>query len=174
MAGTLTDGVTVAPRQIDLGKVPDGPGAEFSLEDAGGHVRRLSEYHGRPVVLFFFCGCVWCHRCATDWGEYQRAGGLLKQRAITLIVFSDTASAARDFAAQTGLDPKQTVLLPDPTMRVAVAYRAPVCPRVFVLDPRGLVVYTNNHADDLPRRAPETLAASRALKAIQRPALLSR
>jgi hypothetical protein len=75
----------------------------------------------------------------------------------------------REFATETGLSADQTVLLPDPQMDVTLMkYDAEPCPRVFVVDPAGQIVYTNNHSDDAPRKAPEMVIASRALDALRR------
>lgn len=157
----------------------------FNLKDVDGRVHSLSEYHNRRVALFFFCGCPWCHRCATIWGQFQRSGVLSQasegtsQRAdslsplpsrlppLSLIVFSGNSASAREFAMQTGLDLKQTILLPDPDMRVTTLYRAEPCPRVFILDPQGVIHYTNSHKDDAPQKASEIVIASRALDALR-------
>ena len=156
----------------------------FTLKDVGGHQCSLSEYRGRPVVLFFFCGCSWCHRCAALWSQFQRSGVLAPAATspspsqslstvpasappLSLVVFSGDSASVREFAQQTGLDPKQTVLLPDPDMRVTTLYQVDPCPRTFVVDPQGRLRYTNNHQDDAPQKASEIVIASRALDALR-------
>lgn len=151
----------------------------FTLVGTDGKKHSLADYQGRPVALFFFCGCPWCVRCAQDWGRFQRGGALpsaadvtrpsaQQYRPVTLVVFSGDAAAAREFAMSTGLDHDQTVLLPDVTMHVTLdLYHAETCPRVFVVDPHGRVQYTNNHKDDAPRQASEMVIASRALDALR-------
>lgn len=145
----------------------------FTLSDGDDHHRSLAEFRGRPVALFFFCGCPWCARCAETWGKFQHggvlsAGSTTSTAPITLVVFSGDAAAARAFATQAGMDLSQTVLLPDPTMRVTLdLYHAEPCPRVFVLDSKGLVRYTNNHKDDAPRTASALALCSRALDALR-------
>ena len=167
---------------------------DFHLLGTDGKSHTLRQYQGRSIALFFFCGCPWCHRCATLWGQFQRSGTLSSPKIhsssgpaqgfsapqsrnhpltssdvspLTLIVFSGDSASARAFAQQTGLDPKQTVLLPDPNMRVTTLYKVDPCPRVFALDPHGRLSYTNNHKDDVPQVAPETIIASRALAALR-------
>jgi len=149
----------------------------FTLADDRGRPRSLASYRGRPAALFFFCGCPWCVRCAEVWGQWQRSGVLSPPDTrllrpsfaspVTLAVFSGDGASARDFAARTGLDPVQTVLLPDTSMQVTQLYRADPCPRVFVVDGRGRLCYTNDHKDDAARRAPEMVIASRALAALR-------
>src|SRR5579862_3681536 len=115
---------------------------EFAVSGADGKLHKLADYRGRPVVLFFFCGCQWCQQCAQAWGQMQRGGALAlpnpapkdAKDPVTLVVYAGDASAVRDFARQEGLDPAQTVLLPDVEMKVTLgAYQAAPCPRVFVV-----------------------------------------
>ncbi len=143
----------------------------FSLHDTNHHVHTLAEFNGKPVVIFFFCGCPWCHQCATDWANFQR-GKVLPAASpghggVTLVVFSAPVAEVCEFAQQTGLDAETTILLPDSDMRVTNIYHAAICPRVFVLDAKGRIQYTNNHTDDIPRQAESTLIVSRALIALR-------
>ncbi|HEX5323361.1 MAG TPA: redoxin domain-containing protein [Capsulimonadaceae bacterium] len=149
----------------------------FTLAGADGKQHQLSDYRGRPVVLFFYCGCQWCQQCAQAWGQMQRGGGLAPEPTntkpgqpgpITLVVFAGDAPSVRGFADQEGLDPAQTVLLPDEEMHVTLdAYHAEPCPRVFVLDGKGIVRYTNNHKDDAPRKAPALAIVSHVIDAVR-------
>jgi peroxiredoxin len=147
----------------------------FSLTDADGVKHSLSDYRGRPVALYFFCGCEWCHRTATIWGQMQHAGALPAstggKQPVTLVVFSGDAAAAKQFATETAMDLNNTVLLTDQEMHVTLdLYNAEPCPRVFVINPTGTVLYTNNHKDDQARKAPEMVIASRALDALRKAA----
>jgi hypothetical protein len=84
------------------------------------------------------------------------------------VVYAGDSSAVRDFARQEGLDPAQTVLLPDVEMKVTLdAYHAQPCPRVFVVDSKGIIRYTNNHKDDAPRKAPALAIVSRTIDAVR-------
>jgi len=144
----------------------------FTLTDTAGVKRSLSDYRGRPVAVFFYCGCEWCHKTATMWGQFQRGNALPSDAAgrllPTVIVFSGDASSAVQFRDETGLDPNTSVLLPDPQMDVTLGmYDAEPCPRVFVIDPSGHIAYTNNHTDDAPRKAPAIAIVSQALDALR-------
>jgi len=152
------------------------PAPPFSLSDVSGKKRSpISEYRGRRIALFFFCGCSWCYDVATEWARLQRGGVLAaegrsgEKAPISVVVYSGLDPAAsRTLAAGAGLDPAQTVLLPEPDMRVTEkVYRAEPCPRVFVVDGRGVVRYTNTGKDDAPREAPAELIAARALDALR-------
>lgn len=170
-----THQVTPPPKRAILQPAPD-----FRLQDADGKPQRLAQYRGRPVTLFFFCGCEWCARCAKMWGQFQRSGVLQSAASsprsvsgasadpATLIVFSGDGAAARAFALAQGMDLAQTVLLPDTTMQVTqTLYNAEPCPRVFVVDPQGLLRYTNDHPDDAARKDSEAIIVSRALDALR-------
>jgi len=88
---------------------------------------------------------------------------------ITLVVNSGMdAAATRALTAAYGLDPKQTVLLPEPDMKVTeTLYQADPCPRVFFLDGGVIVRYTNDGAEDGPRKGPALIIVSRALNALR-------
>jgi len=144
------------------------PAPAFALTDAQGKPFSLAATRGHAITLFFFCGCPWCAAVARAWGQVQR-GAHLPASARTLIVFAGTGAAAKAFAAQNGLNLKQTTLLPDPDSHVTEGvYRLNSCPRAFALDPVGLVRYTNDHADDQPRRAPAKTIVLRTSLALRR------
>ncbi len=127
----------------------------FTLIDTRGTIRNLIQYQGKPVVLFFFCGCDWCTQCARLWGKWQHQDSKPGKTPLpqTLIIFSGDSETAATFAKQTGLDLSQTVILPDTSMQVTDLYHADPCPRVFTLDSQGMLIYTNDHKDDAPRKA---------------------
>ncbi|NJD59611.1 MAG: thioredoxin-dependent thiol peroxidase [Anaerolineales bacterium] len=79
------------------------PAPEFSLEDENGTVRTLSEFRGRPVLLYFYpkddtpgCTTEACH-FRDDYSQYTEAG-------ITILgVSPDTAKSHAKFKAKYGL-----------------------------------------------------------------------
>lgn len=151
------------------------PAPPFALADVNEKQRSLSEFRGRRVALFFFCGCSWCEDVAREWAALQRGGALAEKEKgkgapapATLIVYSELdAPVARELSSLYGLDPAQSVSLPDPAMAATKVYRADPCPRVFVLDGKGVLRYTNDRADDAPRKAPALVITSRALEALR-------
>jgi len=160
----------------------------FKLTDTYGKKQTLAAFRGRRVALFFFCGCSPCGDVAREWALLQRSGALLEEETarrnngsaplaahplpkppVTLVVYSGlNADMARTLSKNYSLDLPQTILVPDPDMRVsAQTYRADPCPRVFVLDTTGVLRYTNDHADDRPPKAPALVIVSRALSALR-------
>jgi peroxiredoxin len=147
---------------------------EFHLADTGGAYHTLSNYRGRPVVLFFSCGCDWCRKFGVAWSQEQRKQRVspANEAPLTVVVMSGDADSARQFAKQTGLRPDATVLLTDTTGAVTKMYRADPCPRVFVVDAAGTLRYTNDSAEDAPRFASGSAIAAHtalALRALTAP-----
>jgi peroxiredoxin len=141
----------------------------FTLRDRAGKTHTLLSYRGRPVTLFFLCGCTHCTELARQWAEWQNGGVLV--HTTTIVIFAGEAQYADGRISASGLATNQTTILGDPDLRVTRAlYHAPTCPRVFVLDAHGIVRYTNNHTDDAPQKAPALLIASRTLAALRRSA----
>lgn len=158
----------------------------FTLLGVDGKTHDLAGYRGQPVALFFFCGCVYCHRCAGAWSEVQRSGTLAQMAGnstpnataasprtkvaaalLTLVLFHGEAAEARDFATATRLDPKQTVLLLDPDEKISALYKADPCPRVFVLDAAGRMRYTNDENGPESYKIPAPLIVARTVDALR-------
>ncbi len=146
----------------------------FSLKDTEGANFSLTENRGRPMVLFFFCGCKRCLETAKRWGEIQRSD-VMKQMALrsasvpaplTVVLYQGTTEEAQTFASATNLDMRLTTLLPDKQMKVTLPYHALPCPRVFALDRDHKVMYTNTHVDDAPQKGTAATILSRVLSAL--------
>lgn len=155
----------------------------FALKDAAGVRHTLAEYRGRSVVILFACGCQWCHDFGLEWGQMQRTGVLAdavtppdpiasplapEKTPLTLVVYMGDAMQTRLFAQAAGLDLKQTVLFPDPDLKITRQYRAMPCPRLYVLESKGRLRYVNRHADDIPRKASATVLVSKAVDGLRR------
>jgi peroxiredoxin len=154
----------------------------------------LSQWDGRKIVLFFFCGCSWCQDVARQWGQLQSSDALLSAPSrdsagtaktsngrkaskpvspdtlppITIIVYSGDIPEARAFAKNTGLVTAQTILLSDKDNEVTDnLYNTEPCPRVFVIDSKRIVRYVNDNPDDQPRQAPAELIVAKTLSAVR-------
>jgi peroxiredoxin len=145
---------------------------EFKGSDVDGRPWQPSSAAGRPIAMFFFCGCDACHRLARDWAGFQRSGVVARaakagaKPPLTVAVFSGDSQAAKLFASQTRLA-KDVLLIVDPDMKTTNLYQAEPCPRVFVIDRSGVIRYTNNSADDAPQGHDEQVIAFKALKALR-------
>ena len=138
----------------------------LTLPDTSGRKHSLSELK-RPVTLLFFCGCAPCHDFARLWSQVQQNGDLTPQlnahKPATVVVFLGGAAEARAFAAQTGLDPSQTLLLLDPSDQIGQRFGVIRCPRVFVADAAHRLVYTNPDAADSTLHLSASALVSRTL-----------
>ncbi|MBV9864583.1 MAG: redoxin domain-containing protein [Abitibacteriaceae bacterium] len=173
------------PSQVTTSTAVPQPAPAFILPDVDGKTHSLTDYRGQPVTLYFYCGCVWCHRCAQAWSGVQRSGALAQMAAkqlsasphktsvgaghtpLTLVVFTGDAEEARSFAKETQLDPKQTLFLLDQDEKVSPLYQATPCPRVFILDPQGKIRYTNNEQGKDSYKIPAPLIVARAVDALR-------
>ncbi len=151
----------------------------FTLNDTEGTKRALADYRGQSVVVFFACGCRWCHDFGKQWAELQREGvltdvvtaqgkGAAPGKQTTLLVFMGDAAATTTYAKTAGFDLKQTVLLPDPNLKITQLYHAMPCPRLYVLDGNGLLRYVNNHSDDQPQKAAASVLVAKTVSGMRR------
>ena len=165
----------------------------FTLPATDGKAHSLSAYRGRSAVLFFYCGCRWCHQSAQSWSRVQRSGTLSQlgsnsgpsqsrnsksgtvsktvpqggSAPPTLVVYLGDKHEAQEFAGETQMDLKQTVFLIDPDEKVSSLYKAAPCPRVFVVDAQGHMLYTNNEKGADSYKIPAALITARTLDALR-------
>jgi len=167
--------VTPAPKTPLVGRAAPS----FVLPDTEGRKRALKDKRGRPVALFFFCSCSLCEPVGRLWAEASHdlsttaPGRSNKAEPTTVVVFAGDAEATLDFARTTGLEAAQATLLVDPDLQVAQSYDAVPCPRVFVLDARGILRYTNNEKGPASYQIPAPTIVSRAVTALRKAAAKS-
>jgi peroxiredoxin len=144
----------------------------FTSRNQAGKTWSLADLRGKPVALFFYCGCESCRQCALEWARTQRSGVLAARPfkapalPVTVVVNTTDAEGIGLFAKRTGLA-SGTVLLPDSDERLSRLYGVSPCPRVFVLDAKGTLRYTNNSEDDAPQEATERIICARTLAALR-------
>ncbi len=164
----------VKASSVESRPAPGFAAPAFRLPDVEGKTHALADYRGQAVVLYSFCGCGWCHKCALAWGKIQRSGALAQtgaqqgQTPLTLVLFHGDAEETREFATDTQLDLKHTVLLPDVDEKVSQLYQAVLCPRVFVVDSQGIIRYTNNEKGKDSYKIPAPLIVARTVDALRR------
>jgi hypothetical protein len=126
-----------------------GRGApEFAAVDSQGHQRRLSDFHGKVVVLEWTnADCPFTRKHYTS-GNMQSLQALAqKNDVIWLSVISSapgkqgyvTGAGADELARTRGASP--TAVLLDPTGTVGRLYHAKTTPHVFVIDKNGALQY---------------------------------
>lgn len=139
--------------------VPGQAAPAFETKDANGKDQKLSAYKGKWVVLEWTnkdCPFVRKHYESKNMQTLQKT---YTQKGVTwLSVLSSSkgkqgyleAADAKANAATVGASP--SALLLDPTGTIGKAYGAKTTPHMFVIDPKGVVVYAgaiddNNSAD---------------------------
>jgi peroxiredoxin len=124
----------------------DAPAPDFTLKDAKGRAVSLHQFRGKRVLLNFFCGCSYCRGVAMAWS------GLLKEPKIRPTVTVAVASFKEDydqqFRKETGW--KGPILYDTPQRDIATKYDSRICPRVWVLDEQGRILYTNHSPAEEP------------------------
>ncbi len=151
----LPTGVNLGPQDSRAPKIGE-PAPQFTLLDVDGRVTRLSDFHGKTVVLNFWA--TWCIPCRQEFPEladlYDRnaARGLV----VLGVDLQEDPAPVRKFAA----DFNATFpIVIDATGDVAHQYQLIGPPTTFFIDPSGVLRAIQVGAlteDSLPRKLRQT------------------
>ena len=144
------------------------PAPNFSLPDADGKTRSLSQYRGKTVVLEWTnheCPYVKKHYSGNMQAQQREA---TKDGVVWLSIVSSapgeqghvTGQQAKQVTASRGASP--TAVLLDPSGNVGRLYGAKTTPHMFVINPQGRVVYAGG-IDDVPTNKVEDLPRAKQL-----------
>lgn len=150
---TLTAMNTAAPT-AQAAATPGQPAPAFSVQDTTGKTRTLAEFAGKYVVLEWInhqCPFVKKHYNSDNMQKTQRAART--QGAVWLSVNSSAAGKqghtnaeqADNLTLEKKAEPSAVLLDTDGTM--GRAYGAKTTPHMFIIDPKGNVIY-NGAIDD--------------------------
>lgn len=137
---------------------------DFSLRDLDQGVHRLSDEHGRVVVLNFWSAvCPWSRRADEALGPMLEAWA---ERVAYWPIASnadETLEVIRKAASERGLP----LVLRDADHRIADAYGAVSTPQFFVIDPDGSLRYSGA-LDDVTfrKRTPSRAYLTEAVEAV--------
>lgn len=137
------------------------PAPNFSNVDTNGKTRTLSEFKGKWVVLEW-------HNPGCEFTQKHYNGGNLPtlqkewtaKGVVWLTVASPSVPAARAMSLVQAKGGAQTAVLLDADAATAKAYEAKTSPQMFVIDPKGIVVY-NGAIDDRPTPNVEDVAGAK-------------
>ncbi len=144
---------------------PGQPAPEFHGTDSNGKTQSLAQYRGKYVVL------EWANQgCPYEQKHYNSGNmeALQKQWTAKGVVWLSIISSApgqqgyvspteeNDYLAKMHAAPTAAIL--DPTGTIGREYGAKTTPHMFVIDPRGRIVY-EGAIDDQPTPDPASLRA---------------
>ena len=143
------------PAMVMADAVPGKPAPPFEVQDARGHVQKLSDYQGKWLVLEWFNKD--CPYVRKHYGSGNMQG--LQQRYVTqgvawLSVISSAPGKQGYVEPAEALDTVKTTksaasqVLLDPSGTMGKAYGAKTTPHMFVIDPTGTVVYAGGIDDN--------------------------
>lgn len=120
---------------------------EWELQNIDGRKVRLSQFRGRPLLLFFFRG-TWCPSCRKQMEQVRDQWAQLESLAQVVSIVGQDAAPVRDFLQR---NPLPFTLLPDPDRKVIEAHNVYqkfgltgfriAHPTTLVLDGEGVVRY---------------------------------
>lgn len=116
-------------RSTQLGK----PAPDFAVTDSGRTVR-LSDFHGRVVVLNFWA--TWCLPCVEELPSLLAMQHRLPQITVLAISQDEDPAAYRKFLLDNHVD---FLTLRDPSQRVPHLYGTIKIPETYIIDRNGIL-----------------------------------
>jgi peroxiredoxin len=168
-AAGLAGALALSPAVLRADAAVGQKAPAFSAPDQTGTTRSLDAYKGKWVVLEWVnheCPFVQKHYGSGNMQKTQKAA--TAKGAVWLSVNSSApgkqgamdGKVAAKLTADTGAAP--TAVLLDPEGRIGHAYGAKTTPHMFVIDPKGTVVYAGA-IDDKPSTDQEDVKTARNL-----------
>jgi peroxiredoxin len=158
---------------------PGQAAPEFSLVDINGKVQKLSGYRGKYVVLEWFnseCPFVQKHY---ESGNMQALQARYTQKGVVWLGINSTSSRhsnyrdpARSQAILKEWKSAPSAFVLDPDGKVGKQYGARTTPHMYVIDPKGTLVYVGG-IDDKPSISQRDIATAKNLVAAALDELLS-
>ena len=113
-------------------QVPD-----FTVYDADGNAVKLSDFHGKPVVLNFWAS--WCGPCKGEMPDFDAAASELDGKVVFLMVnltdgYQETVDSASAFVREQGFT---FPVYYDTDMDAAITYGVSSVPVTYFIDAEG-------------------------------------
>jgi peroxiredoxin len=124
------------------------PVPDFTLTDAGGSTKKLSDYHGNVVILSFWAS--WCGPCLEELPTFAEIERRFHDRGLRVLpVNVDDGDDGKAFAHD--FWPKKNLPFPsffDSTKELAQRFEIDMLPSNFVIDRQGRLAFSGFGAND--------------------------
>jgi peroxiredoxin len=152
---------------VSAAAVPGQPAADFKLTDVTGKPQRLADYRGKYVVLEWFNqGCPFVQK-HYESGNMQSLQRKFTERGVVWLAISSTNPKSSDYrdpvraqGVMKGWQMAPSAFLLDEDGTVGRTYGAKATPHMFVVDPKGTVIYAGA-IDDTPTWRAEDVKTAR-------------
>jgi cytochrome oxidase Cu insertion factor (SCO1/SenC/PrrC family) len=143
------------------------PAPDFTLQDTNGKTVRLADFKGKHVVLEWVnpgCPFVVKHYVSGNMPALQKEWGA---KDVVWLAINSTNPTHRDFMKPVtladwlkGKNAAANSVLMDADGKVGRAYDARVTPHMYIIDPKGMVVY-NGAIDDIRSANPDDVKTAK-------------
>jgi peroxiredoxin len=172
MKKLLSFGLLLAVSAVAHAVNPGQPAPDFSLKDTSGKTVRLSDFGGKHVVLEWVnpeCPYVRKHYDSANMPGLQKEFGA---KNVAWLAINSTREGHSEFKSpqqmdawmkQQGAAPAATLL--DRDSKVGRAYGAVTTPHMYVIDPKGTLVYVGAIDDKRSTRPEDVKTAKNYVRA---------
>jgi peroxiredoxin len=156
-----------APESFDAPPVCGKPAPQFTLTDTNGKTRSLKDYKGKFVVLEWFNqGCPFVNKHYGSGNMQKLQKEYTEKGVIWLSICSSAPGKQGNYSGKEhnamfeSKHASPTAILLDEDGAVGRLYAAKTTPDMFVINPKGVLIYSGA-IDDKPDTDPTSIAGAR-------------